>query len=166
MILSFTLARGIHSYSVESLYTWHSPDRVMLSVGKLGVEDFTELKQIADANPDVTSRLASDASPGYRYIWYLMPADLFVSEVPMYIPDGVVPSHESPGSKDQSSFKIMITKAVFGAGEPVNGLDILRSAIHKTPVLEVWIDRNSQSVEKILEPPSAEIYFGMPVPVF
>jgi protein-S-isoprenylcysteine O-methyltransferase Ste14 len=165
MTLSFTVARGINSYSVAALYTWHSPDRVMLSVGNLDDEEFTELRQIAEANPDVASRLA-DASSEFRYIWYVMPADLFISEIPMHIPDGVFPSHESPGSKDQSRYKIIVTKAEFGAGEPANGLDILRRAIHKTPVLEVWIDRNNQSVEKILGPPSIDIYFGMPVPIF
>jgi len=118
------------------------------------------------ANPDVTTRLASISSPGHRYIWYVMPSDLYISEVPMYIPDGAVPSHESPGSKDQSRYKIIITKAEFGAGEPADGLEILRRAIHKIPFLEVWIDRDTKSVEGILEPPSADIYFGMPVPIF
>jgi hypothetical protein len=64
--LNKILGRGIHSSSVEALYTWHSPESVMLSVGKFVEEEFTELRQITDANPDVISRITSGSSPECR----------------------------------------------------------------------------------------------------
>lgn len=166
LIFSFAIARGIHNYSISTLYTWHSTDKVMLSVGRLGEEDFTELRTAVETNSHVASFLQSVSNPNDRYIWYVMPVDLYISEVPMYIPEGQAPSHESPRSKDQSRYKIIITKAEFGSREPADGLDILLKAFHKNPILEVWINRHTQTVQKILNLPAEDIYKGIPVPVF
>lgn len=95
-----------------------------------------------------------------------MPTSLFVSEVPMYIPEGKVPTHEWPSEKDQSHFKVIFSLAQFGPDGPFEGQYILYQAVNKTPVLEVWINRKFRSVEKIFNPPTDKYYEGMPVPVF
>ncbi|MCW9711836.1 hypothetical protein LQ318_02865 [Aliifodinibius salicampi] len=95
-----------------------------------------------------------------------MPASLFVSEVPMFILEGKVPTHEWPSSKDQSRYKIIFSLAHFGPDGKANGQEILLQAVNKTPVLEVWINRKSQRIEKIFNPPADKYYEGMPVPVF
>lgn len=165
LVVSFVFARAIHTYSAGVLYVRHSPHKVMLSVGQLDEEEFTELRLVAESDPRVVSFLNSVNTPNSRFIWYVMPSDLFISEIPMYLPDGKRPSHEAPHRKDQSRYKIIITKAEFGKREPADGLDIILKALHKTPLLEVWINRNTQTIEKILEP-SKDIYSGIPVPVF
>ncbi len=165
LILSFTGARAIHAYTVNTLYTYSNSNEIFLSVGQFGEHEFYELNQIARSDPDVTAHLARYSEPGYRFINYVMPADLLISEVPMYIPEGRVPSHQSPGRQDQTRYKIIYTLADFGPGAATSDLEILRRAINKTPVLEVWIDRTSQKVEQILDPPARDFYDGMPVPV-
>lgn len=138
----------------------------MLSVGKLSQEEFTELRLIAVKDPRVAEFMEWENSAEIRHIWYVMPADLYISEVPMYLPYGQFPSHESPRLKDQSRFKIIITRAEFGNSGPAEGLEILRNALNKTPLIEIWINRNTHTIEKVIEAPAEDLYFGMPVPVF
>ncbi|TVQ02627.1 MAG: isoprenylcysteine carboxylmethyltransferase family protein [Balneolaceae bacterium] len=166
LALSFIIARGIHSYSVQSLYTHSAGNEIYVSVGKLSDVEFLEFIEITQSDSEVTSRLSLHSTPDVRFINYVMPAGLLISEVPMYIPEGRTPSHESPRIHDQTRFKIIYTLADFGPREPANGTGILREAIHKTPILEVWIDRTSRQVERILDPPAVDIYDGIPVPVF
>jgi hypothetical protein len=73
---------------------------------------------------------------------------------------------KSPSRQDQSRYKIVYIRAHIGRAEPAQGSEILRHAVNKSPIVEVWIDRRTGRVERILEPPVHEFYGGMPVPVF
>lgn len=164
--VSFWVAGLIHSYSVNSLYTWSAPDGVYLSVGRFADEEFRELIDIVDNDADVDAILSAHRTTDNRFINYVMPTDLLISEVPMMIPEGRTPSHLPPHLEDQSRYKIIYTIADFGPADPAQNLEILKRAINKTAVLEVWIDRVNQKVENIIQPPQNDIYFGMPIPLF
>lgn len=84
----------------------------------------------------------------------------------MYIPVGKTPSHRPPHHEDQSRYKIIYTTAEFGSSSPVDGIEILKRAINKSPILEVWVDRATGQVEQLHEVPARDIYDGMPVPIF
>ncbi|MDI6401770.1 isoprenylcysteine carboxylmethyltransferase family protein [Balneolaceae bacterium ANBcel3] len=159
-------ARVLQTYSVHSLYTLSTPQEVYLSIGKFETNEFNELIDIIYADKEVSEILSRQKNPENRWINYVMPTDLLISEVPMEIPEGRVPSHRSPHKEDPSRYKIIFTIADFGASSPGNHLNILKRAVNKTPVLEVWIDRVQQNVEKWILPTEEEVYFGMPVPVF
>jgi hypothetical protein len=48
----------------------------------------------------------------------------------------------------------------------VDGQAMLRRALGRTGVVEVWIDRETGRVEQVLPPPPEPPYRGLPVPVF
>lgn len=166
LLASFWGAGLIHSYSIQTLYTWSTSNEVYLSVGKLDDHEFRELVRIAKSNPQVAERLSMSESRDNRFINYMMPTDLFISEVPMYIPEGKTPSHRSPHLEDQSRYKIIYTTAEFGPSAPADEIDILKRAINKSPIIEVWIDRTAGQVEQLHSVQARDIYDGMPVPVF
>ncbi|WP_310681352.1 hypothetical protein [Aliifodinibius sp. S!AR15-10] len=147
------------------MYAYANKTEVYLSLGELEQDTIAELADIARSHPQIAKRLTS-FEDSTRFINYVMPTELFVSEVPMYIPEGKAPTHEAPGSKDQSRYKIIFTEARFGPDGLANGPDIIRRAINKKPIVEVWIDRETQKVENILSTTSDKFYEGMPVPVF
>lgn len=166
LLVSFWGAGMIHSHSIHSLYTWSTLNEVYLSVGELDDREFRELVGIAKSNPEVSDALSRFDSPDSRFINYVMPTDLLISEVPMYIPEGRTPSHRPPHLEDQSRYKIIFTTAKFGPSDPADGIEILKRAIHKSPILEVWIDRTAGQVEQLRDVPADDIYDGMPVPIF
>lgn len=166
LLMTFATARAIHIYSVNNLYTYTTGNDVYLSLGQIDTDDIAHMVQTVMADSSVSASLAEYRNPHQQFINYVMPASLFVSEVPMYIPEGQVPAHEWPSNKDQSRYKIIFSLAHFGPESQAKDLDILLRAVHKTPMLEVWIDRSSQTIEKIRRPTSDKYYEGMPVPVF
>ncbi|MEL7834657.1 hypothetical protein [Fodinibius sp. Rm-B-1B1-1] len=166
MLVTFAVARGIHSYAVNNLYTYTTEHEVYLSLGQIDANDIAEMVYIVNADSSVITHLEEYRDQNKRFINYVMPASLFVSEVPMHIPDGKVPTHEWPSNKDQSRYKIIFSLVHFGPDGQAKDQDILLKAVNKTPVLEVWIDRTSKSIEKIFRPSSDNYYEGMPVPVF
>ncbi len=84
----------------------------------------------------------------------------------MHLPEGVTPGHGSPHKLDQERFKIIFTVAHFGPGQSADGRGILLRALHKSPVAEVWINRQTREVERVMEPPAQFFYEGIPVPLF
>lgn len=163
---SFLFARALHIYSVKSVYAYETGKEVYLSVGRMDLLELEMLAVDTKNDPEVMAYLAQYDHPDHRFINYVMPADLLVSEVPMYIPEGQTPGHQSPHKLDQTRFKIIFTIAHFGPGQTADGRRILLRAIHKSPVVEVWINRNTGNVENILDPPATGFYDGIPVPVF
>ncbi|NGP89379.1 methyltransferase family protein [Fodinibius halophilus] len=166
ILLAFTAARGIHGYTVSNLYTYTTEQEVYLSLGKLNPDEIAEMVTIIKSDSSVVASLNEYEDTNHRFINYVMPASLFVSEVPMAMPEGTVPTHEWPSDKNQSHYKIIFSLAHFGPNGQADGQKILLQAINKTSVLEVWIDRKSQSVEKVFNPPVDMYYEGMLVPVF
>ena len=166
LLMTFATARAIHTYSINNLYTYATDSEVYLSLGQINSDDLSKMVHMVTADSKVAASLAEYRDPDQRFINYVMPASLFVSEVPMYVPDGQVPTHEWPSNKDQSRYKIIFSLAHFGPDRQAKNQAILLEAVNKTPVLEVWIDRTSQSIEKVLRPPADNFYEGVPVPVF
>lgn len=159
-------AQFIHNLSVKSLYSYSNEREVYVSLGQLETNDIVDMAHIARSASEVEDRLAKYIQNERRFINYVMPTDLLVSEVPMYIPKGREPSHQNPSGMDQNLYKIIYTVADFGPKKPPNGWDILFHAVNKSAILEVWINRKTEKVEKIIDSIDDPYYSGMPVPVF
>jgi protein-S-isoprenylcysteine O-methyltransferase Ste14 len=166
LLIAFGLARGIHIHSINSLYTYTTGKEVYLSIGRLSPETIENLAAIAASDPEVHERLREYSEETERFINYVMPVDIYVSEIPMYIPDGARTGHRLPSRENQGRYKIVYTIAEFGRDRTSSGLNILRHAVNKSAVIEVWLDRNRQSIERIIDPQRMDVYHGMPVPVF
>ncbi|WP_234572508.1 methyltransferase family protein [Rhodohalobacter sp. 614A] len=166
LMMIFFAARALHLYSVNNLYTHITEHEVYLSLGQIDADEIAEIVHMVKSDSSVAASLVEFQDPDQRFINYMMPASLFVSEVPMYIPEGETPTHEWPGEKDQNRYKIIYSLAQFGPESQAKGQQILLQAVNKIPVLEVWINRKSQIIEKILYSTPDQDYEGMPVPVF
>jgi hypothetical protein len=166
LLVAFSGARVIHEHAVRSLYAHETATAVYVSVGFLSSDAIATLARSALADPAVRGALAPHEERGERFINYVMPTDLLISEVPMHLPPGARTGHRSPRTMDQSRYKIIFTVAHFGVSDPPPGRAMLLRAVNKSPVVEAWIERSTGEVERVLPPPAHEIYGGMPVPVF
>ncbi len=166
MVIWYAAARAVHAYAIGSLYTYTSDTEVYLSIGRLEPDSIAELARIVKSDPEVRARLVEYRDADSRLINYVMPSEIFISEIPMFIPEGQSTGHRIPEIKGRTSFKIVFTKAEFGSRVVANGLDILRRAVNKTAIVEVRVDRASVRVDQIIDPPITDFYKGMPVPVF
>jgi protein-S-isoprenylcysteine O-methyltransferase Ste14 len=166
LALSFQAASWLHDRSVASLYKFETENAVYLSLGRLERSEIARLAEVALADPAVRGRINEASGADVRFLNYVMPVDIFVSEIPMYLPEGRTFGHQHPSTQDQRRYKMIFTIADFGASDVPDGAEIIHRAINKEPVIEVWIDREASSVIALHQPPKIQIYGGIPVPVF
>ncbi|MCL2068189.1 MAG: hypothetical protein FWG99_12090 [Treponema sp.] len=166
LALCFLFANLIHGLSVASLYSYKLENSVYLSLGRLEPSEIKSIADITLADEQVGAFLELEKNPETRYLNYVMPRDLFVSEVPMYIPPGQTYDHVSPGSVDQQYYKVIFTKAGYGSRPVPQMNNIIRHAITIKPLVEVWVDRVNAQVISVLPPPENRIYGDVPVPIF
>lgn len=166
LALSFVIAGAVHDRAVDSLYTYETDTEVYLSLGRLEPAEIERLAAVAMADPEVRRRVEALRDPDARFLVYVMPADLFVSEIPMVLPEGKTFGHARPSDQDQRQYKVIVTKADFGGGRVRQGRGILRHAITSQPVVEAWIDRTAGGVTAVHPPPQTRLYGDNPVPVF
>lgn len=72
--------------------------------------------------------------------------------------------HSVPRDADPDRWKVVVTRAAFGAGQ--DGSQILRQAINKSPLIELHIALSAMRIAQRLPPPQEAFYDGMQVPVF
>jgi hypothetical protein len=96
----------------------------------------------------------------------VLPAELYVSEIPMNPVEGAQGEHFLPRDYDRSSYKIVFTRAEVRPGDEVKGSDILLNTIRRVPVVEVSIDLSQNKVSEINDPPASVAYEGIPVPLY
>jgi len=166
-MVAIGLANGLKSWSLSSLYALYSKDTVHISITKLDKNALEHIVKIALTNPEVETRLESDSEgEGTKFINYVLPVGLYVSEIPMNPVEGVEGHHFFSTDFKKDSYKIIFTKAEVRTDQEVIGKDILLNTVKRVPVLEVRIDLSQNRVAEIKNPPANVKYENIPVPLY
>ncbi|MFZ6031444.1 MAG: methyltransferase family protein [Chloroflexota bacterium] len=159
--IAILLGYGIKRWALNSLYAAYSPGAAYISIAEMEPATLERIAAIACSSDEVQRRLAL-AGPQARFINYVAPTEWFVSEIPMNDGRG----HILPQDYDRNQYKVIFTLAQIPAGRLAEGQQILLWAVHKTPVVEVWVDLSGGKVSKILAAPETVQYDGLPVPIY
>lgn len=159
--------RAVQSHSIDSLYAHYTEDAAYISVGRLSPQEIADLTAIALADPAVTATIRqAGESEDARFLNYVLPTQMFISEIPLHLPNGAVTGHTFPEDHDRNHYKIVFTLIQPRPGRVPNGPSIVTDTLNKTPVIEAWIDRAAAQVVRTFPPPEKAFYGGVPVPVF
>jgi len=160
--LALLAALGLRVLSMDALYTYQGDEGVYLSVVEIADEDLAAVAAIARSAPEVQSVLSDK-----EYLLnYVVPTQMYISEIPMYLPPSETFGHSVPSDRNPALYKVIFTEAVFGGeGLPAGG-DILWNAVNKIPLVEAHVDLNSKAVTAILLPPTEPFYGNRQVPLF
>lgn len=163
VVVAIVLATGVRNWTINSLYTLYSKDSVVISVAEMDKNILEQVNKIALSNQEVQTRLNKRGNE--KFINYVLPTEWYVSEIRMNPVKGGR-GHHYPGNYDRNLYKIVFTKADLGKDITAEGKDILKNAVKREPVLEVWLDLSLNQVIEIKEPPETTPYEGIPVPVY
>ena len=160
--LALLAAFGLRVLSMNALYTYQGDEGVYLSVVEIADEDLAAVAAIARSAPEVQTVLSDK-----EYLLnYVVPTQMYISEIPMYLPPGETFGHSVPADRNPALYKVIFTEAVFGGeGLPAGG-DILWNAVNKIPLVEAHVDLNSKAVTALLLPPTEPFYGNRQVPLF
>ena len=166
LVFMISSSYSIKNWSTTQINGVYSPSMATISIGQEPLDKIDNVLQLALNSTETSERLEVFTTNNQPLINYVLPVDMHVSEVPMYLPQGSTTTHHYVNDLARSRFKIIFTEAVLPRGASANGIQILRQATNKHPIVEVWVDLRKQIVEKTLEPPIKAFYNGIPVPVF
>ena len=160
--LALLVAFGIRIQAMNALYTHEVEDGVYLSVIEMSETDLAAVAHLAASVPDVVQAVAGKTA----LINYVLPIEMYVSEIPMLLPPGESFGHTVPHDRDPAQYKVIVTEAVFDEQGLPEGGNILRHAVHKRPLREVHVDLSSGQVTRSLPPPANPFYGNHQVPLF
>ena len=161
--VSTLAAFGLRYIAIQSLHTFETPDGVYLSVADM---PDGQLEQVASiARNAETVETALDVLQGDGFLAYVLPTEMYVSEIPMDLPAGEQFGHSVPNDRNPDRYKVIFTEPEFGAGAP-QSTDILWQAVNKRALIEVHVDLALGAAERVLPPPEAPFYDGNQVPLF
>lgn len=163
VILAITAAFGIRTVTIASLYSVKTDAGVFLSVSRISDGDLAALAAIVLTDDEVQAAISAADAIG-RVLAYVLPTEMYVSEIPMHLPQGETFGHSVPRDADPDQWKVIVTKAEFGAGQ--DGSNILREAINKSPLIELHIELSAGGIVQRFPPPRDAFYDGRQVPVF
>ena len=168
LLVSIGLARGIQSFALDSLYALYSANSVYLSVGRMAPETMEALIGIAGSDVRVRTKV-DDTGSGLKakYLNYLLPADWYISEIPMNM-KGEGSGNHFLGLPDSQKdlYKIIYTRAVLKQGMEAEGKDLLLNIVHRVPIVEVWVDLSRRKVIDVKTPPAAGRYEKVLLPIY
>ncbi|UCG66093.1 MAG: isoprenylcysteine carboxylmethyltransferase family protein [Deltaproteobacteria bacterium] len=167
VLVSLGLARGIQSLALDSLYALYSKDSAYISVSKIKPETMEKLVAIALANEDVQTKLGdAKDSTNTKFLNYVLPAEWYVSEIPMNVVEGSPDHFLRSDDYDKSHYKIIFTKADLRTDRHVEGKELLLNTVKRIPIVEVWLDLSQSKVNNVQNPPATMKYENTPVPVY
>ena len=155
-------AAGLRTHALSALYTLHTGEGTYLSVAAIGQDDLEAVARLAGSAP-ATRAATSGRGPLLNYV---LPAGMYVSEIPMRLPAGASFGHSVPSGRDPALYKVVFTEAVFDAGGRPEGEGVLAHAVNKIPLLEVHVDLRAGVVSDSFPPPEKPFYGSRQVPVF
>ena len=160
--LALLVAYGLRAYSMNALHTYQENEAVYLSVVEIPDEDLASVAAIARSTPEVQAALAGKE----HLLNYVVPTEMFISEIPMYLPPGEGFGHSVPSDRNPALFKVIFTEPVFGGEGVPSGNEILWKAVHKMPLVEAHVDLNTKEVTATFPPPEEPFYGNRQVPLF
>ena len=164
MVLALTLAAayGLRVHSMKAMYTLSTDEGVYVSVVKIADPDLAAAVEIASGAPQARKVLAE----GGHVLGYIVPTEMYISEIPMHLPPGEAFGHTVPPDRDPALHKVIFTRAIFGGDGLPPGGNVLWHAVNKFPLLEVHVDLHTRDVTAIFPPPKTPYYGGRQVPLF
>ena len=160
--LALLLAFGLRIQAMNALHTHEVDNGVYLSLVEISKADLAAVANLASSAPDVQAAFEGKNN----LINYVLPTQMYVSEIPMFLPPGERFGHSVPGDRDPAHYKVIVTEAVYGEDGLPEGGSILRYAVHKRPLWEAHVDLSTGQVTRSLPPPANPIYGNRQVPLF
>lgn len=162
LALAILAGMGVKQIALNSLYAVYTPEAATVSVAEIDFAALEQVKEIALADAGVQAQLIA-AGPDARFINYVVPAEWFISEIPMANASG----HILPRNYDRTLYKVIFTQAQLPPGEETSaGQQILLNAVHKIGIVEVWVNLATGEITKIADTPETVKFDGVPVPVY
>ncbi len=157
----------LKEWSLKSLYAVYDKNTAYISVTKMESDSLRHIIATALRNSEVCRRLDEyGVGNGSKCINYVLPFDTYMLEIPMNENPSADRFHFMPRNSSPGLSKIIFTKAETESGNDVDGKQLIRLPVRRTPLLEVAVDPVAWKVLEIASPASSAKLIDISLPVF
>lgn len=165
-LLAFAFAIKIRQVSVAQLYSYTTSDGAWMSIYQADTAMMHELSTTLRANEQIGELIDKKADNRAQLIYYVMPEEMYISEIPMLKPDSAT-CHVRSADYEQGNYKVVITEGVHSSeGCSLSGQNLILSTRFLKPIAELSIGADRKSIENIIDLPQSDRYKNVPEPVF
>jgi hypothetical protein len=166
MPLAFGIARGIKKISIDHLFSYTTEDRIWIAIQRTSELEFNKISASINNNTVIDSLIAGKTHNRREIINYLLPAELYISELPMIKPD-LAECHIRTNDFADDFVKVILTQGIHkGKNKTYRGKKLLMKTLTLKPLVEVWIQVETGSIIKIIDLPESQRYQNIPEPIF
>jgi protein-S-isoprenylcysteine O-methyltransferase Ste14 len=160
-------ANSLKNWSLNSLYAIYNYNSAFISLTEMENNTINQLINTVKEDPKIKNILGNKVNEkNSRFISYILPADLFMLEIPMNPVENESGLHFIYKNQNKNIYRIVITKADLGSDRNSSGESILLNVKKRIPLLEVVIDIRKNKVTDIEYPTNKIIFENIPMPVF
>jgi protein-S-isoprenylcysteine O-methyltransferase Ste14 len=155
---------ALQSFSLRQVSAHSADDLVILSPARLEERRLTEATRLAAADSAVAARLSEQGyGRGEKFLVYVVPMDWRLPDLPMEAqPTG---GHFTPPDFNPDALKVLFTRVELFDREAA-GLDIVKRAVRRVPVVLVKVDLAAGLVLGTEIPPPTVRWGDVPTPYF
>jgi len=159
--VALSLAWGLETLALNSLYTLVTPTSVSLSASRVDSDKLRRIVETASNDDRVRALIAASGGGGVTFN-YVMPDAWCVPEVPMGACDG----HDQPANYDANLYKVVVTRPVMRSPEFADAADFIRKVKTREPLAIVRVDVPHAKVLDVAGPAPGSFYEGIPVAIY
>ena len=146
MTIATFAAQGLRIYAITNHNTYEAENAVYLSTVTIREKYLTKVEKIALNAPQ--AQPVHDALRGAILLNYVMPIGMYVSEIPMHLPENETFCHTVSDDWDSSKYKVSFTGAAFDGAGLSEGGAILTHTVNKFSNMEIWVDISRVDISK------------------
>lgn len=164
LVVAFAISMLIKQYSISNLYAYNDKTGHWISIYETEKSTLADLSCLINEDKTVDSLIFAKTN-GSEIVNYVVPAEMFISEIPMIEPENEV-CHVYGNRYETSKVKVIVTQCLHKQNEILTGEKLIRKALTLKPIAEVLIDVNQSKILKVIDLPDKLRYNNIPEPIF
>ncbi len=158
------VAYALKLHTINNLYAYYTPDAAYVSLLEIEEAKLERIARFVSEDETIGERLRAGRGDGV-IVNYVLPADMSVSEIPMNEVEGPHTDHFMFETSKTHIVKIIAIQTDISKKDlETEGPPVLWGAGHRSPLLEIWLDPETDEVVKLLNLP-APTYGATPMPI-
>ena len=153
----------LRDYSLNQVAGFYEERAAVLSPALLSHEQLTRAWAVAQTSPAVEATLGQDQTS--RYAAYVLPESWYLADLPAEPYRSGTGGHQTPAEFDPEQLKVLLTR-VRTHFPAATGVDIVRRAYGREPLLLVHVNLGDRTVESVGTPPAHVVWGDIPTPMF
>ncbi|MBA4321120.1 MAG: hypothetical protein C0412_22240, partial [Flavobacterium sp.] len=156
----------LQDFSIQTISAKYINTKAYVSTARITDDKLNKIITIIENNMQAEQEiLKSGADSSSVLIYYIVPNDWILPDLPLDPPEISMNGHNQPEQFDESKYKILVVKVETYDGKSKKGADIIKSVKKRIPIVILHIDLTKEELTGITKPPKTVLWGDIPTPI-